>query len=582
MKLSSKVFRLVFITFVSLTLISNVISLYFVQSLYSKEILNNLDNVMTQQKRNVDYRLIRLYELLIYPSYSDNIIETILNTDPAQLDAAEKNELKNQMEDYFLLNIYIPARTYFYTATFNIVIDESYPVSELFLSESQNVVSSKIFKDTINYSSDIRSYRSPRDDSFLTFSRGIVYRQEPGTSSPVYIGSVYITIHYSDLTDSLQNFTNNEEQSFYLISPDMDIFGVREDFSDDTIRAALEKMDDYEYDYYRLKSFSLKQGSSEYLVQVIELNTNWMIMHVLNYDQINRDTFPIVLVVAITTLVMAFFIFLLSHRLIPKIICSPITNLSDSMQSIIASKNYDQEISTKDPCLEISTLYSSFNRLLKHITSQIEELNESNQKKQEAELKVLQKLINPHFLYNTLDSIGFSVMNSYPEIAKSISTLSDLLRYATYEPYKMVTLASEIDNIRKYIEIQNFCYSMDIRLYVKTKHADSFYLPKLTLQPLVENAIQHGIRECANEHLRPFIRFSTVLQDDGLILLLENNGKDPDISAIEEILGSENPTSKLGVYNVNARLVMQFGEKAKLQYSKRKGGGTVIRICIPC
>lgn len=582
MKLSSKVFRLVFITFVSLTLISNVISLYFVQSLYSKEILNNLDNVMTQQKQNVDYRLIRLYELLIYPSYSDNIIETILNTDPAQLDAAEKNELKNQMEDYFLLNIYIPARTYFYTAAFNIVIDESYPVSELFLSESQNVVSSKIFKDTINYSSDIRSYRSPRDDSFLTFSRGIVYRQEPGTSSPVYIGSVYITIHYSDLTDSLQNFTNNEEQSFYLISPDMDIFGVREDFSDDTIRAALEKMDDYEYDYYRLKSFSLKQGSSEYLVQVIELNTNWMIMHVLNYDQINRDTFPIVLVVAITTLVMAFFIFLLSHRLIPKIICSPITNLSDSMQSIIASKNYDQEISTKDPCLEISTLYSSFNRLLKHITSQIEELNESNQKKQEAELKVLQKLINPHFLYNTLDSIGFSVMNSYPEIAKSISTLSDLLRYATYEPYKMVTLASEIDNIRKYIEIQNFCYSMDIRLYVKTKHADSFYLPKLTLQPLVENAIQHGIRECANEHLRPFIRFSTVLQDDGLILLLENNGKDPDISAIEEILGSENPTSKLGVYNVNARLVMQFGEKAKLQYSKRKGGGTVIRICIPC
>lgn len=582
MKLSSKVFRLVFITFVSLTLISNVISLYFVQSLYSKEILNNLDNVMTQQKQNVDYRLIRLYELLIYPSYSDNIIETILNTDPAQLNAAEKNELKNQMEDYFLLNIYIPARTYFYTAAFNIVIDESYPVSELFLSESQNVVSSKIFKDTINYSSDIRSYRSPRDDSFLTFSRGIVYRQEPGTSSPVYIGSVYITIHYSDLTDSLQNFTNNEEQSFYLISPDMDIFGVREDFSDDTIRAALEKMDDYEYDYYRLKSFSLKQGSSEYLVQVIELNTNWMIMHVLNYDQINRDTFPIVLVVAITTLVMAFFIFLLSHRLIPKIICSPITNLSDSMQSIIASKNYDQEISTKDPCLEISTLYSSFNRLLKHITSQIEELNESNQKKQEAELKVLQKLINPHFLYNTLDSIGFSVMNSYPEIAKSISTLSDLLRYATYEPYKMVTLASEIDNIRKYIEIQNFCYSMDIRLYVKTKHADSFYLPKLTLQPLVENAIQHGIRECANEHLRPFIRFSTVLQDDGLILLLENNGKDPDISAIEEILGSENPTSKLGVYNVNARLVMQFGEKAKLQYSKRKGGGTVIRICIPC
>ena len=582
MKLSSKVFRLVFITFVSLTLISNVISLYFVQSLYSKEILNNLDNVMTQQKQNVDYRLIRLYELLIYPSYSDNIIETILNTDPAQLNAAEKNELKNQMEDYFLLNIYIPARTYFYTAAFNIVIDESYPVSELFLSESQNVVSSKIFKDTINYSSDIRSYRSPRDDSFLTFSRGIVYRQEPGTSSPVYIGSVYITIHYSDLTDSLQNFTNNEEQSFYLISPDMDIFGVREDFSDDTIRAALEKMDDYEYDYYRLKSFSLKQGSSEYLVQVIELNTNWMIMHVLNYDQINRDTFPIVLVVAITTLVMAFFIFLLSHRLIPKIICSPITNLSDSMQSIIASKNYDQEISTKDPCLEISTLYSSFNRLLKHITSQIEELNESNQKKQEAELKVLQKLINPHFLYNTLDSIGFSVMNSYPEIAKSISTLSDLLRYATYEPYKMVTLASEIDNIRKYIEIQNFCYSMDIRLYVKTKHADSFYLPKLTLQPLVENAIQHGIRECANEHMRPFIRFSTVLQDDGLILLLENNGKDPDISAIEEILGSENPTSKLGVYNVNARLVMQFGEKAKLQYSKRKGGGTVIRICIPC
>ena len=582
MKLTSKVFRIVFLSFLSLMLLSNIISLFFTRSLYTNEILQNLNDIMTLQKQNVDNRLIRLYELLIYPSYSDSIVDAIRTADPDEMDSAQKTELKERLENYFLLNIYIPARTYFYTATFKIAIDSSYPVSELFLSETQNIVSSDVCADEPNATSDIEIYRSLSDSSFLTFSRGILYRPEVTTPSPVYIGTVYITIHYTDLTDSLQNFMSSSDQNVFLIAPDGTTFGVQDNISDTVVNDALAESSNYAFDYNRIKSFDLRTRSANYLVQMIELNTNWQIMHMINYDTINSSTLPLILISLVSTVVMVLIIFLLSHRFIPSVICTPITKLSDTMQTIIASGDYTQEVKTENPCLEIYTLYTSFNQLLHQITLQIDEINRSNREKQEAELKLLQKMINPHFLYNTLDSIGFSVIGSHPQVANSIATLSDLLRYATYEPYKLVTLDNEIDNIRKYIQIQNFCYSMDIKFTVKSRHADTFYLPKLTLQPLVENAIQHGIRECQDELSDPFIKLSTQLQDEFLVLKLENNGKDPDPDAIQKALTDREPTSNLGLYNVNARLRMQFGEKTRMEFSKRKGGGTVLLIYIPC
>ena len=98
----------------------------------------------------------------------------------------------------------------------------------------------------------------------------------------------------------------------------------------------------------------------------------------------------------------------------------------------------------------------------------------------------------------------------------------------------------------------------------------------------MENAIQHGIRECQDELTDPFIKLSTQLQDEFLVLKLENNGKDPDPDAIQKALTDREPTSNLGLYNVNARLRMQFGEKTRMEFSKRKGGGTVLLIYIPC
>lgn len=583
MKLTSKVFRIVFLSFLSLTLLSNIVSFFFIRSLYTEELLQNLNDIMTLQKQNVDNRLVRLYELLIYPSYSENVVETIRTADPASLDEAQKTALKEDFENYFLLNIYIPARTYFYTANFKIAIDSAYPVSELFLSESQNVISSDICAQAPNRTQNIQIYRTAEDSPYLTFSRGILYRPEVTTPSPVYIGTVYITIHYSDLTDSLQNYMNTSDQNAFLIAPDGTTFGVRENISDEAVNDVLSESEKHSFNYYRLKSFDYKTKSSHYLVQVIELNTGWQIMHMINYDQINRSTLPLLIIALVSTVILVFLIFLLSHRFIPGVICSPITKLSDTMQTIVSSGDYSKEVKTENPCLEIDSLYSSFNRLLQHITLQIDEINRSNRQKQEAELKLLQKMINPHFLYNTLDSIGFSVIESHPQIAKSIATLSDLLRYATYEPYKLVTLDSEIDNVNKYIRIQNFCYSMNIRFTVRSPHGDTFYLPKLTLQPLVENAIQHGIRECAEGLSDPFIDLSTELSDEFLVLRLENNGNDPDLFAIQKALTDrEPPSSNLGLYNVNARLRMQFGEKTRMEYSAREGGGTVLYIYIPC
>ena len=282
MKLTSKVFRIVFLSFLSLMLLSNIISLFFTRSLYTDEILQNLNDIMTLQKQNVDNRLIRLYELLIYPSYSDSIVDAIRTADPDEMDSAQKTELKERLENYFLLNIYIPARTYFYTATFKIAIDSSYPGSELFLSETQNIVSSDVCADEPNTTSDIEIYRSLSDSSFLTFSRGILYRPEVTTPSPVYIGTVYITIHYTDLTDSLQNFMSSSDQNVFLIAPDGTTFGVQDNISDTVVNDALAESANYAFDYYCFTSFDPRARSADDLVQMLDRNTKWKIMHMIN------------------------------------------------------------------------------------------------------------------------------------------------------------------------------------------------------------------------------------------------------------------------------------------------------------
>lgn len=215
--------------------------------------------------------------------------------------------------------------------------------------------------------------------------------------------------------------------------------------------------------------------------------------------------------------------------------------------------------------------------------------------KQQAEYIVLQSQINPHFLYNTLDSIRGQVMaEGLHETANMLEALSNLFRYSISKKNVIITLEEELENVDDYMRIINYRFANRFRLIKKIDTQDnslmSFILPKLTFQPLVENAIQHGmekkkgtgtiiIRASRSDR---YAYFS--VEDDGLGMDMETldgiNTRLRDTTAVENRTTSSQH-SGIALTNVASRLKILYGEEASVSVSSTPGHGTEISMSVP-
>lgn len=190
--------------------------------------------------------------------------------------------------------------------------------------------------------------------------------------------------------------------------------------------------------------------------------------------------------------------------------------------------------------------------------------------------------INPHFLYNALDSIAWmALVNSQTGIVNMVKALSDIFRYSIKNEDTLATLSEELECLNNYIKFQQYRYEnrLNLELDIEDEFL-SFMVPKCILQPLVENSILHNIEEISS---KVNVKIHAGRVENHIELRVEDNGSCCDIDMLNRFLsGEENVfnSQKTGIRNVNERIKLQYGSRSGLKYQAGRDGGTAAVIVI--
>jgi len=210
--------------------------------------------------------------------------------------------------------------------------------------------------------------------------------------------------------------------------------------------------------------------------------------------------------------------------------------------------------------------------------------------RRQSELESLQSKINPHFLYNTLSSIKAVIQNENAEMARQmVQDLSDLFRYSLNKGRFIVSLDEELDHVNKYLTLQKLRFGDTFRVMFEVD-ADllSMNILRLTVQPLVENAILHGLEDKIGERL---IQIYAKSYANEIWIYVEDNGKGMESRKVDEMnaMLGENPGTMLnsttrdlvGIYNVNSRIKLYYGNEYGISISSAPDEGTVVKVVLP-
>ena len=212
------------------------------------------------------------------------------------------------------------------------------------------------------------------------------------------------------------------------------------------------------------------------------------------------------------------------------------------------------------------------------------DLTQKQHEQEVAELMALQLQINPHFLFNTLQTVQLEIKKMYPgagDAGKVLDDLSDILKYALADPMEAISLREEIEYLKRYVSIQKFRFGDKFILYYEIEEGlKDFLVFRLMLQPLVENSILHGIR---NKEGRGYIKLQIFKRRERVFFRVVDNGCGMSREECRKLNESmqEPDVHHIGLSNVNSRLILRFGEEARLRIRSKKGMGCVMEFSLP-
>lgn len=309
-------------------------------------------------------------------------------------------------------------------------------------------------------------------------------------------------------------------------------------------------------------------------------NNGWKIIKTIPtdylYAEINRIQGHFMLGGIIYSLVIILYILFFSFRY---------TEPMMKMMSVIKKVEHGDlsartEVRSND---EVGQLGHSLNNMIGEMQVLIDQLIREEQEKKEVELEALHAQINPHFLYNTLNTIKWMAkIQGNSGVSKAITALIKLLRISTNLGRDMISLREEIDYVMNYMVIQKLRFSKSINIeYDIADSCMNLTVPKLILQPIVENSIIHGMED-ENHDLN--IRIKGYTRDEKLIIEVRDDGPGIEAEILKDILKNEsdrNRFSKVGLNNVNQRIKLYCGGDFGLDIETELGEGTKVVVTLP-
>lgn len=308
---------------------------------------------------------------------------------------------------------------------------------------------------------------------------------------------------------------------------------------------------------------------------------NYYLLSVSPATQLYMQGIRTAILVTVLLLLMVVFCAVVAGQLLSRIY-APLDDVVKQMASVSEGK-MDVRISAEHLGPDFEQMADGFNNMMDRLCDAMEEIRIKQEQIAQTRLNSLQAQIHPHFLYNTLDCIHWqAVAEGNKEISTLVKALASYYRICLSKGKDIIPLSQELQHIKYYLLIQNMRYDHKVELVPQIEERyNNIMLPKLTLQPLVENSIEHGIsrRDGKGGKIRIWIE-----EEEDILLKLSDSGTGITAEKIEEMnryLHEEEVDLGYGVRNVNRRIELLFGERYGLEYAENEHHGVVVTIRLP-
>ena len=324
-------------------------------------------------------------------------------------------------------------------------------------------------------------------------------------------------------------------------------------------------------------SFSIQEDGEEQLVTYIfNKNLNQLFVYTMPYHYINSEVYAMLKQI----LVVVVFLVLLCIVIVAMVyqgIMSPIKRMLEFCRKVSEGKlSVRIQDKHKD---ELSRLSGSMDHMADTIEHLMDQQKTQEKKKRELELQMLQYQLNPHFLFNTLNSLRFvAAMHKDQIVSDGIQALSSLLQNTLTNKNEYITIQEELENLENYFSILRIRYagSFEYSFHVEEDELLSCLVPKLILQPLAENSVMHG---SSDNGTVMEIQITCWREDEDVIIELSDDGKGFEVT--DDALAPHPERKRIGVANVNDRIQLNFGRKYGLKINSQPGKGTTCTLTLP-
>ena len=322
------------------------------------------------------------------------------------------------------------------------------------------------------------------------------------------------------------------------------------------------------------------QGEQRVVVVKTVGYTGWKIVSVVSKESLFSDLNQ-TRMMALLNLVLAIFLIIFVNQFVAVRITDPLKKLEKSIQGIEMKQ---QPVVYIGGPPEIQHLGLTIRFMVEELKELTDKMVKEQEEKRKNELDALQSQINPHFLYNTLDSIMWMIESErYEDAVSMVQALGRLLRISLSRGKNVISVGDELQHARSYLAIQKYRYKNKFTSYFEVEpDIEQYKTIKLVIQPLIENAIYYGMEYMDGEgeiHIRAYTR------EQDLYLEVEDNGPGMPEEQVEHLLtGGEKARQKgsgIGLKNVNQRIQLYFGTQYGLEIESEPDEGTVVRIHIP-
>ncbi|MDF2922714.1 MAG: histidine kinase [Paenibacillaceae bacterium] len=553
----------------------------------------NTDQIVEQVNFNVEYYLRGMEELF-------RQLEEKISKSPS-LSSKETMEqlatIVNTRNDLVSVSVFSPGGQ----------LKTGYP--NTVLRENTDLVSQRWFSYALSYPNYLQ-YSSPHVQNLfvgeykwvVSLSQTVTIREGEQRQEAVML----LDVNFRAIDDMCQRVSLGKKGYVYITDPDGNlIYHPQQQLIYLGLKEEAHARETVNYSY---GSFYDNENGEKRLIHVKTVkNIGWKIIGVAYMDELVTSTKEFTVFMVWSLIFVLIFVVVLSAYM-SAVISKPIKQLGQSMKNVERG-DFESPIAVRGT-REVEQLSQRYNLMISRISELMVQNTREQEAKRKSELEVLQAQINPHFLYNTLNSVvRLAESGKNTDVITMITSLSRLFRISLSKGKNIIPLQDELEHIRHYLIIQNIRFKNKFTYTIEAEEQTlSCRTLKLILQPLVENAIQHGIEMMPDQG---HIRVSAGMAQGKLLLQVSDNGlgmppdvlkrildKDRDRAGVLEGAGidgsgtagaqsarispgSGSGGSGVGVRNVHERIRLAFGEQYGLEFHSEQEEGTTVKIWLP-